>query len=149
MKRGDRVRVLQMEDYNGIDIQAAQMNGNVYTVDYVDDAGQIHLREFGLAIIPEVDKYILLDNLTEFGKELSEVYDIVSEYLCLNDNIKDNDGLYVDKDYKTHLTTSLAIRRSGIELFFPVKDLTRKVLDKVVPDVVKLEEMVSLYIEKE
>ena len=149
MKRGDRVRVLQMEDYNGIDIQAAQMNGNVYTVDYVDDAGQIHLRESGLAIIPEVDKYILLDNLTEFGKELSEVYDIVSEYLCLNDNIKDNDGLYVDKDYKTHLTTSLAIRRSGIELFFPVKDLTRKVLDKVVPDVVKLEEMVSLYIEKE
>lgn len=149
MKRGDRVRVLQMEDYNGIDIQAAQMNGNVYTVDYVDDAGQIHLRESGLAIIPEVDKYILLDNLTEFDKQLSEIYDIVSEYLCLNDNIKDNDGLYVDKDYKIHLTTSLIIRRIGIESFFPVKDLIRKVLDKVIPDVVKLEEMVSLYIEKE
>lgn len=31
MKRGDMIRVLQMEDYNGIDIQAAKMNGNIYT----------------------------------------------------------------------------------------------------------------------
>ena len=78
MKRGDRIRVLQMEDYNGIDIQAAKMNGNIYIVDYVDDAGQIHLQESGLAIIPEVDKYILMDNITEFDKEVSEIYDIVS-----------------------------------------------------------------------
>ena len=92
MKRGDMIRVLQMEDYNGIDIQAAKMNGNIYIVDYVDDAGQIHLQESGLAIIPEVDKYILIDNITEFDKEVSEIYDIVSEYLHKNDYIEDDDG---------------------------------------------------------
>ena len=54
-----------------------------------------------------------------------------------------------DKDYKIHLTTYPIIRRLGIESFVPIKDLTREVLDKVVPDVVKIEEMVSVYIEKE
>jgi hypothetical protein len=149
MKRGDMIRVLQMEDYNGIDIQAAKMNGNIYIVDYVDDAGQIHLQESGLAIIPEVDKYILMDNITEFDKEVSEIYDIVSEYLHKNDYIEDDDGLYLDKDYKIHLTTYPIVTRLGIESFVPIKDLTREVLDKVVPDVVKIEEMVSVYIEKE
>jgi hypothetical protein len=59
MKKGDRIRVIQMYDNNGMDVQAKKMNGNTYTVDYIDDAGQIHLQELGLAMIPEVDKYVL------------------------------------------------------------------------------------------
>ena len=59
MKKGDRIRVIQMYDNNGMDVQAKKMNGNTYIVDYIDDAGQIHLQELGLAIIPEVDKYVL------------------------------------------------------------------------------------------
>ena len=43
MKRGDKIRVLQMEDYNGTDRQASRMNGNIYTVDYVDEAGDMCL----------------------------------------------------------------------------------------------------------
>jgi hypothetical protein len=39
MKKGDKIRVLQMEDYNGADKQVTQMNGRIYTVDYIDDAG--------------------------------------------------------------------------------------------------------------
>lgn len=59
MKKGDRIRVIQMYDNNGMDVQAKKMNGNTYIVDYIDDAGQIHLQELGLAILPEVDKYVL------------------------------------------------------------------------------------------
>ena len=59
MKKGDRIRVIQMYDNNGMDVQTKKMNGNTYTVDYIDDAGQIHLQELGLAILPEVDKYVL------------------------------------------------------------------------------------------
>lgn len=55
MKNGDKIRVLQMEDHNGMDTQAIRMNGKTYTVDYLDDAGQIHLQESGLAVIPDVD----------------------------------------------------------------------------------------------
>lgn len=61
MKKGDKIRVLQMEDYNGADHQATQMNGRIYTVDYVDDAGQILIQEQGLAVIPNVDIFVIVD----------------------------------------------------------------------------------------
>ena len=57
MKKGEKIRVLQMEDYNGADKQATQMNGRIYTVDYIDDAGQIHGTWGGCALIPDVDDY--------------------------------------------------------------------------------------------
>jgi hypothetical protein len=57
MKKGDKIRVLQMEDYNGADHQATQMNGRIYTVDYIDDAGQIHGTWGGCALIPELDTF--------------------------------------------------------------------------------------------
>ena len=65
MKSGDKIRVLQMEDHNGMDTQAIRMNGKTYTVDYLDDAGQIHLQESGLAVIPDVDRYVVIER----GKE--------------------------------------------------------------------------------
>lgn len=72
MKNGDKIRVLQMEDHNGMDTQAIRMNGRTYTVDYLDDAGQIHLQESGLAVIPDVDRYVVIER----GKE----YDSIQEY---------------------------------------------------------------------
>lgn len=73
MKQGDKIRVLQMEDYNGIDTQATRMNGNTYIVDYIDDAGQIHLQESGLAVIPEVDKFVVIEKGK--GKDAINDYD--------------------------------------------------------------------------
>lgn len=46
-----------MDDNNGADKQAAKMNGRVVTVKFIDDIGQIHLEESGLALIPGVDQY--------------------------------------------------------------------------------------------
>ena len=60
MKKGDKIRILRMDDSNGKDLQARQMNGRVVTVRFIDDIGQIHLEESGLALIPGVDKYELL-----------------------------------------------------------------------------------------
>ena len=57
MKRGDKIRIICMDDSNGKDLQARQMNGRVVTVKFIDDIGQIHLEESGLALIPGVDEY--------------------------------------------------------------------------------------------
>ena len=61
MKKGDKIRIIRMDDSNGKDLQARQMNGRVVTVNFIDDAGQIHLGESGLALIPKVDEYVLVD----------------------------------------------------------------------------------------
>lgn len=60
MKKGDKIRIIRMYDNSGADKQATKMNGRVVTVKFIDDKGQIHLEESGLALIPEVDKYELL-----------------------------------------------------------------------------------------
>ena len=60
MKKGDKIRIIRMDDSNGKDIQARKMDGKVVTVKFIDDMGQIHLEESGLALIPGVDKYVLL-----------------------------------------------------------------------------------------
>lgn len=57
MKKGDKIRIIRMDDNNGADKQAAKMNGRVVTVKFIDDIGQIHLEESGLALIPGVDQY--------------------------------------------------------------------------------------------
>ena len=49
-----------MDDSNGKDHQARQMNGRVVTVKFIDGIGQINLEESGLALIPGVDEYELL-----------------------------------------------------------------------------------------
>ena len=60
MKKGDKIRIIRMDDNNGADKQATKMNGRVVTVKFVDDIEQIHLEESGLALIPGVDEYEVL-----------------------------------------------------------------------------------------
>ena len=61
MKKGDKIRIIRMDDSNGKDLQAHRMNGRVVTVKFIDDLGQIHLEESGLALIPDIDIYELLE----------------------------------------------------------------------------------------
>lgn len=61
MKKGDKIRIIRMDDNNGTDVQAKMMDGRVVTVKFIDDRGQIHLEESGLALIPEIDEYELLE----------------------------------------------------------------------------------------
>ena len=58
MKKGDKIRIIRMDDSNGKDHQARMMAGRVVTVKFVDDLGQIHLEESGLALIPGIDVYV-------------------------------------------------------------------------------------------
>ena len=60
MKKGDKIRIIRMDDSNGKDHQAAAMNGRVVTVKFVDGIGQIHQEESGLALIPWMDEYEVL-----------------------------------------------------------------------------------------
>ena len=50
VKIGDRIRVINMDG-------EPNMTGAEGTVRLIDDAGQIHCQEFGLAIIPNVDTF--------------------------------------------------------------------------------------------
>ena len=57
MKKGDKIRIIRMDDSNGKDLQARQMNGRVVTVKFIDGLGHIHLEESVLALIQGVDEY--------------------------------------------------------------------------------------------
>jgi hypothetical protein len=46
-----------MDTAGGMDWQARQLNGKIFTVRYVDSQHQIHLEETGIALIPGVDQY--------------------------------------------------------------------------------------------
>ena len=60
MKKGDKIRIIRMDDSNGKDHQATAMNGRVVTVKLIDGIGQIHLEESGLALIPGTDEFEVL-----------------------------------------------------------------------------------------
>ncbi len=64
MKKGDRLKVIWMDDCNGKDISVHQMYGKEYTVDYIDDIRQIHLVGSKLALIPGVDEYLKISDAT-------------------------------------------------------------------------------------
>ena len=54
---GSIIRVVKMDTAGGMDWQAKRLEGKVFTVRFIDSAGQIHLEETGLALIPGVDEY--------------------------------------------------------------------------------------------
>ena len=56
IKRGSKIRVVKMDTAGGMDWQAKRLE-KVFTVRFIDSAGQIHLEETGLALIPGVDEY--------------------------------------------------------------------------------------------
>lgn len=60
MQKGDKIRVIRMDDNNGKDVAVHRMNGVVGVIDHIDDMGQIHLEGYGLAIIPEVDEFEII-----------------------------------------------------------------------------------------
>lgn len=49
-----------MDDNNGKDFAAQQMNGVITTISHIDDIGQLHLEGYGLAVIPEVDSFEII-----------------------------------------------------------------------------------------
>ena len=57
IKRGAKVRVIKIDDAGGMDWQAKRLEGKIFTVRFIDSAGQIHLVETGLALIPGVDEF--------------------------------------------------------------------------------------------
>lgn len=61
VKKGDKIKIIHMDDASGKDWQATRMNGTVAIVSFIDDAGQIHLEGYGLAVIPEVDDFIVIE----------------------------------------------------------------------------------------
>jgi hypothetical protein len=57
IKRGVKIKIIRMDDSGGLDWQEKRVNGKFFTVCFIDSAGQIHLVETGLALIPGVDEY--------------------------------------------------------------------------------------------
>ena len=50
-----------MDDSNGKDQRVHRMNGVVGTIDHIDDLGQLHLKGYGLAVIPGVDEFEMVE----------------------------------------------------------------------------------------
>lgn len=62
MKKGDKIIVIRMDDDNGKDHQATKMNGITGVIAFIDDLGQIHLEGYGLALIPGLDTFVVIDS---------------------------------------------------------------------------------------
>lgn len=68
IKPGTVIRIIRLNDSttpspafpDGIDHQAHAYNGKTGTVDHIDDHGQIHGTWGGLAVIPGVDEFVIL-----------------------------------------------------------------------------------------
>ena len=60
---GDIIRIIRMEDAGGRDIQATCYAGRTGTVEFIDSIGQLHGTWGGLAIIPEVDDFEIVETL--------------------------------------------------------------------------------------
>ena len=50
-----------MDDSNGKDTTVHRMNGVVGVISHIDDMGQVHLDGYGLAVIPEVDEFEVIE----------------------------------------------------------------------------------------
>ena len=65
IKRGSKIKIIRMDDNGGKDWQATRMNGRICTVRLIDSIGQIHLEETGLALIPGVDEFIVVESTND------------------------------------------------------------------------------------
>ena len=59
-KVGDTIKIIRMDDSNGKDLAAQKMNGVVATISHIDSIGQIHLKGYGLSVIPSLDKFEII-----------------------------------------------------------------------------------------
>ena len=57
VKIGDTIRIIRMDDQGGKYLQAREYNGQTGIVEHIDSIGQLHGTWGGLAIIPEVDEF--------------------------------------------------------------------------------------------
>lgn len=57
VKVGDKIRIISMED-----VRANDYNGKEGVVKYIDSIGQLHGTWGGLAVIPECDTFVVVNN---------------------------------------------------------------------------------------
>ena len=62
-KVGDKIRIIKMDDANGTDYQASRMNGKEGVIELIDDSGQLHGTWGGLAVIPGLDVYEVIESV--------------------------------------------------------------------------------------
>lgn len=55
IKAGDRIRIIHLRDEDG------SYDGREGTVEFIDSIGQLHGTWGGLAVIPEVDEFKVVD----------------------------------------------------------------------------------------
>ena len=61
VKIGDTIRIFRMNDDGGKDLQARMYNGRSGVVEHIDSKGQLHGTWGGLAVIPGVDDFEVID----------------------------------------------------------------------------------------
>ena len=61
VKIGDTIRIIRMNDNGGKDLHARLYNGRSGAVEHIDSMGQLHGTWGGLAVIPGVDDFEVID----------------------------------------------------------------------------------------
>lgn len=61
MKKGDKIRIIRMDDCGGKDFIVRKMDGIEGVISFIDDMGHIHLEGYSLSLIPNVDDYEVIE----------------------------------------------------------------------------------------
>ena len=75
IRPGMYLYIVQMNDADGFDVEAARMNRKVGVIKSIDDASQIHGTWGGLAVIPDIDRFIVADSLKELEETIGNKYE--------------------------------------------------------------------------
>ena len=79
---GDRIRIIYMEG-------EPQYKGKEGVVEYIDDAGQLHGTWGGCALIPNVDKYVVIKNKQNYTLKAGEI-NMLLLFVYIKNNIMYN-----------------------------------------------------------
>lgn len=58
---GTKIRIKRLDDANGLDTIAQKYSGKEGVIDHIDSIGQLHGTWGGLAVIPGVDEFEVLE----------------------------------------------------------------------------------------
>lgn len=58
---GDKILIIEMDNFNGTDKAVTNYNGRFGVVEDIDSIGQLHGTWGGLAIIPGLDKFEIIN----------------------------------------------------------------------------------------
>ena len=94
----------------------------------------------------EYDLHKEYDSIQDYDREVLAIYDVITDYIRINEYVEEGDGLFLDKKNRVFLMPQRAIPRGREGTFFPMETMIRETAEGLFPDVDAIDDMVSRYV---